>query len=435
MAQESMFGIANIFDSATADNVDIRDRALKVAQLQPGRASVYGAAQAGGMLMQNLAGMAGMKTAQQEKAEIITDIMKEAQNMDPNDANSYRNLANKFIQSGLPGIGQKFLDKSREVQVKNISLGQTEKQLEQADTRLELEEQRLTSTEKYQDATILNAEETLAFNRQKELTDQANLEAQLKIDADALARDIAAGTLIETQDKRGNTIYQVSTIDSAGNRTIKPFTMKMSEEMYGSDKESSVAVNEDGAIIKSSAVEEWSTADNNKFDNIWDQYKKEFYRAGSTWDNGRWQLSEADIEAGVEEVPKFYDWVKETLGENSAEIVDRGLGGDQADKRLRELLSKEEERKTNKNLDTSETGINYQALSEETEVSVSKLKEVPNQIAGEGNPDGYTFGELVTMFKQAGDLEGVEILLKEMKPGTKTEKKKKEFNRFGIKGQ
>ena len=141
------------------------------------------------------------------------------------------------------------------------------------------------------------------------------------------------------------------------------------------------------------------------------------------------------IEAGVEEVPKFYDWVKETLGENSAEIVDRGLGGDQADKRLRELLSKEEERKTNKNLDTSETGINYQALSEETEVSVSKLKEVPNQIAGEGNPDGYTFGELVTMFKQVGDLEGVEILLKEMKPGTKTEKKKKEFNRCGIKGQ
>ncbi len=431
MAQESMFGIANIFDSATADNVDIRDRALKVAQLQPGRASVYGAAQAGGMLMQNLAGMAGMKTAQQEKAEIITDIMKEAQNMDPNDANSYRKLANKFIQSGLPGIGQKFLDKSREVQVKNISLGQTEKQLEQADTRLELEERKLTSTEKYQNATILNAEETLAFNQQKELTDQANLEAQLKIDADALARDIAAGTLIETQDKRGNTIYQVSTIDSAGNRTIKPFTMEMSEEMYGSDKESSVAVNEDGAIIKSSAVEEWSTADNNKFDNIWDQYKKEFYRAGSTWDNGRWQLSEADIEAGVEEVPKFYDWVKETLGENSAEIVDRGLGGDQADKRLRELLEEEEEI----NLDTSETEINYQALSEETEVSVSKLKEVPNQIAGEGNPEGYTFGELVTMFKQAGDLEGVEILLKEMKPGTKTEKKKKEFNRFGIKGQ
>jgi len=58
MAEESMFGIANIFDSATADNVGIRDRALKVAQLQPGRASVYGATQAGGMLMQNLAGMA-----------------------------------------------------------------------------------------------------------------------------------------------------------------------------------------------------------------------------------------------------------------------------------------------------------------------------------------------------------------------------------------
>ena len=48
----------NIFDVATSDNVAIRDNAIKIAQLNPGRASVYGAAQAGGMFMQNLAGMA-----------------------------------------------------------------------------------------------------------------------------------------------------------------------------------------------------------------------------------------------------------------------------------------------------------------------------------------------------------------------------------------
>jgi hypothetical protein len=127
MAEESMFGIANIFDSATTDNVNIRDRALKVAQLQPGRASVYGATQAGGMLMQNLAGMAGMKTAQQEKAEIITNIMKETSNMDPNDPNTSRTLANKFIQAGFPQIGQKFIDKARSIQLENDKLALDER--------------------------------------------------------------------------------------------------------------------------------------------------------------------------------------------------------------------------------------------------------------------------------------------------------------------
>ena len=127
MAEESMFGISNIFDAATADNVGIRDRALKVAQLQPGRASVYGASQAGGMLMQNLAGMAGMKTAQQEKADVITGIMKETSNMDPNDPNTARTLANKFIQAGFPQIGQKFIDKARSIQLDNDKLALDER--------------------------------------------------------------------------------------------------------------------------------------------------------------------------------------------------------------------------------------------------------------------------------------------------------------------
>ena len=52
---DSMFSAyGSIFDAATADNVGVRDRALSVAQLQPGRATVYGAHQAGGMLMHGL---------------------------------------------------------------------------------------------------------------------------------------------------------------------------------------------------------------------------------------------------------------------------------------------------------------------------------------------------------------------------------------------
>ena len=127
---DSMFSAyGSIFDAATADNVGVRDRALQVAQLQPGRATVYGAHQAGGMLMQNLAGMAGMKTAEQQKAETITNIMKESAGLDPNDPQSARLLAQKFIQAGLPGIGQKFIDKARTLDVKNQELALTEREI------------------------------------------------------------------------------------------------------------------------------------------------------------------------------------------------------------------------------------------------------------------------------------------------------------------
>jgi len=157
MAEESMFGISNIFDSATADNVNIRDRALKVAQLQPGRASVYGASQAGGMLMQNLAGMAGMKTAQQEKAETITNILKGAQSMDQNNPNTLRNIANEFIQAGLPGIGQKFLDKARTMQTQDRTFGLETRKTDLLERQVVSEESKTKSDIKTQEAgTELN---------------------------------------------------------------------------------------------------------------------------------------------------------------------------------------------------------------------------------------------------------------------------------------
>ena len=157
MAEESMFGIDNIFDAATADNVGIRDRALKVAQLQPGRASVYGATQAGGMLMQNLAGMAGMKTAQQEKAETITNILKGAQNMDQNNPNTLRNIANEFIQAGLQGIGQKFLDKARTMQTQDRTFDLETRKTDLLERQVVREESKTKSDIKTQEAgTELN---------------------------------------------------------------------------------------------------------------------------------------------------------------------------------------------------------------------------------------------------------------------------------------
>jgi hypothetical protein len=144
----------SIFDAATADNVGVRDRALSVAQLQPGRATVYGAHQAGGMLMQNLAGMAGMKTAEQQKAETITSIMKESQGLDPSDPQSAKLLAQKFIQAGLPGIGQKFLERARTIDVKNQELLLTERGVVVQEERLEMEEKKSESDIKTQESYL-----------------------------------------------------------------------------------------------------------------------------------------------------------------------------------------------------------------------------------------------------------------------------------------
>jgi|14BtaG_2_1085337.scaffolds.fasta_scaffold01668_7 hypothetical protein len=128
MATESMFN--NIFDVATSDNVAIRDNAIKVAQLNPGRASVYGAAQAGGMFMQNLAGMAGMKSPEQEKAEIVTNILQQTQGLDRNNPEHLKKIASEFINNNLPGLGQQFLDKARTLTTEAQTQANKEKELQ-----------------------------------------------------------------------------------------------------------------------------------------------------------------------------------------------------------------------------------------------------------------------------------------------------------------
>jgi len=210
---ETMFG--NMFDVTTSENQNIRDRALKVAQLQPGRASVYGAGVAGGMLMQNLASMAGMKTPEQEKTELISGIMDRATNLDPNDPSSYMKLANDFVQAGLPGIGQKFMDKSRSVQVQNTTSAQKDRELDQKDDRL-------TADTNYRTSSLDLQNRDLSFRTEKEETRIEELKAQLE-------RDQKIGVLQQITDSEGNTILAQITTDDEGNYSVKPITQDVVE--------------------------------------------------------------------------------------------------------------------------------------------------------------------------------------------------------------
>ena len=113
---DSMFGEGvNLFDIASGENADIRDRAKEVASLSRGRVGVYANTLAGGMVTSGLARMAGLKTPEEEKTEIISNIMQESVNLDPNDPKSLYILSDKFIAAGFPDIGSKFRERGREL--------------------------------------------------------------------------------------------------------------------------------------------------------------------------------------------------------------------------------------------------------------------------------------------------------------------------------
>ena len=113
--QESMFEGVSIFDAAANENTGIRDRALSGAQLGRGRVGVYGSALAGGMVTRGLAGMAGMKTQEEEKADTITSILQETKGLDRNDPKNLLILASKFNEAGMPEVAQRFYQKSRDL--------------------------------------------------------------------------------------------------------------------------------------------------------------------------------------------------------------------------------------------------------------------------------------------------------------------------------
>lgn len=118
MAENDLM-FSSVYDTATADNLNIRDNATRAANAGRGMVGAQANALAGGMFAQGLARMAGMKTPAQMKAEKITNIMKQTGNLDRNDPNSYKKIAQMFIQNGLPGEAQKFLDKAREIETSN----------------------------------------------------------------------------------------------------------------------------------------------------------------------------------------------------------------------------------------------------------------------------------------------------------------------------
>ena len=222
MANETnMFGAgASIFDVATADNVGVRDRALNVAQLQPGRATVYGANLAGGMLMQNLAGMAGMKTAQQEKSELISGIMKETSGLDKNSPRSSLILAQKFMEAGLPNIAQRFSDQARDLEVKN-------REMNLAGDTLRNQQRTTKNQALYQAGVLKQGAEDLAFRTQIEETRVKEYAQTLKINEAELKRQINMGVLQEFANPNGSkSLYQVK-FDREGNISAIPVTADM----------------------------------------------------------------------------------------------------------------------------------------------------------------------------------------------------------------
>jgi hypothetical protein len=105
----------SLLDVAATENAAIRDNAFKTANLARGRGSVYLSSQSGGMLMQNLADMAGMKTIDEERQETIESILDANRNLDPNDPETLYTIGQQFSDAGFTGIAQKFIERGREL--------------------------------------------------------------------------------------------------------------------------------------------------------------------------------------------------------------------------------------------------------------------------------------------------------------------------------
>ncbi len=109
-------GITGLFsaeDLASAENQSMRDRAMAVAKLGKGEAGAYAAGLGSGMLIEGLAGMAGMKTRNQKKQEDVQNILSRYSTADQNDPEVLFALSKDFIQAGYPDFSQKFAERAR----------------------------------------------------------------------------------------------------------------------------------------------------------------------------------------------------------------------------------------------------------------------------------------------------------------------------------
>ena len=181
MAQEtSMFSGVSLLDTRADENAAIRDNALETAKLARGRGSVYLAGQAGGLLVKNLAGMAGMQTTQEVKAETITNIMKETQSLDRNDPNSQKLIAQKFLAANMPEVAQKFLNRAREIEVENRTYS-----LEQE--RVRISQGQLTLAEKTEANLNIRDWERIGISKEQVSNQMYQFNERLGFDQSTLA--------------------------------------------------------------------------------------------------------------------------------------------------------------------------------------------------------------------------------------------------------
>jgi hypothetical protein len=110
---KSMF--SNLYDTETIQNQNANTRAMNVAALSPGRATVYGAGVAGNMLSGGLNKMLGRPTAQEQKNSIINDIMTRNANLDPADPASQLALKKEFLKYNLPDMAMAFDKRYRDM--------------------------------------------------------------------------------------------------------------------------------------------------------------------------------------------------------------------------------------------------------------------------------------------------------------------------------
>ena len=130
--QDLMF--TSVYDAATADNVAVRNNAVNTAAAGRGMVGAYGSALAGGVFSQSLAKMAGMKSPEEQKADIISKILKGSSNLDRSNPANLEKIAQQLIQQGLPGEAQKFIEKAREMR-------KTARTFQQKDTELDILQQ------------------------------------------------------------------------------------------------------------------------------------------------------------------------------------------------------------------------------------------------------------------------------------------------------
>jgi len=91
----------------------MRDRAMAVAKLGKGEAGAYAAGLGSGMLIEGLAGMAGMKTRAQKKQEDVQNILSKYATADQNDPKTLFSLAQDFTQKGYLGLANQFAARAR----------------------------------------------------------------------------------------------------------------------------------------------------------------------------------------------------------------------------------------------------------------------------------------------------------------------------------